>query len=92
MVFTYLDAFDPDKDGVEALKEYYRRGGLGDVKLKRHLIEVLEAELGPVRARRLEFAQDMDAVRQIVREGTARGREVAAQTMKSVRDAMGLNY
>lgn len=92
MVFTYLDAFDPDKDGVEALKEYYRRGGLGDVKLKRHLIDVLEAELGPVRARRLEFAQDMDAVRQIVREGTARGREVAAQTMKSVRDAMGLNY
>ncbi|HLQ87006.1 MAG TPA: tryptophan--tRNA ligase, partial [Enterococcus sp.] len=57
MVFTYLDVFGKDKAYIEELKEHYRRGGLGDVKIKRYLIDVLEAELAPIRARRLEFAK-----------------------------------
>ena len=62
MVFTYLDVFGKDKAYIEELKEHYRRGGLGDVKIKRYLIEVLEAELAPIRSRRLEFAKDPQAV------------------------------
>lgn len=91
-VFSYLDAFDPDKAEVEALKEHYQRGGLGDVKVKRYLLEVLEAQLAPIRERRLEFAKDMDQVRQIVKEGTQKGRETAMQTMKAAREAMKLDY
>jgi tryptophanyl-tRNA synthetase len=91
-VFAYLDAFDPDRAGVEALKAHYRRGGLGDVQVKRHLLEVLDATLGPIRARRVEFAQDLGEVEAVVRAGTERGREVAAGTMQAVRKAMRLDY
>lgn len=91
-VFAYLDAFDPDAAGVQALKDHYARGGLGDVKVKRHLLEVLEASLAPIRERRTEFARDPGAVLALVQEGTARGREVAAVTMALVRRAMGLEY
>ncbi|CAM3290045.1 tryptophan--tRNA ligase [Deinococcus saxicola] len=91
-VFAYLDAFDPNHAGLEALKDHYRQGGLGDVKVKRHLTDVLEATLAPIRERRAEFARDMDSVRDVVRLGTLRGREVAAETMKAVREAMGLDY
>lgn len=91
-VFAYLDAFDPDTAGVQALKDHYRRGGLGDVKVKRHLLEVLEAELGPIRARREEYARNMDEVQRAVKEGTARGRALAVQTMDAVRRAMGIDY
>ncbi|GGO18573.1 tryptophan--tRNA ligase [Deinococcus humi] len=91
-VFAYLEAFDPDRSGLEAMQDHYRRGGLGDVKVKRHLTEVLEATLAPIRERRADFARDMDSVREVVRMGTGRGREVAADTMNAVREAMGLNY
>lgn len=91
-VFAYLDAFDPDREGVLALKEHYRRGGLGDVKVKRHLLEVLEGVLGPIRARREEVARDPEFVREMLRDGTARGREVAAETMRRVREAMRIDY
>lgn len=91
-VFAYLDAFDPDTAGVQALKDHYRRGGLGDVKVKRHLLEVLEAELGPIRARREAYARNMDEVERAVKEGTARGRALAVQTMDAVRRAMGIDY
>lgn len=91
-VFTYLDAFDPDKAALEAMKEHYQRGGLGDVKVKKHLIEVLEQTLAPIRERRAVYAQDMDAVREVVREGTLRGREVAKATMQAAREAMRLDY
>ncbi len=91
-VFSYLDAFDPDTELVAGLKEHYRRGGLGDVKVKRHLLEVLESVLGPIRERRLEFARSMDYVEQVVREGTARGRAKATETMQQVRKAMHLDY
>jgi tryptophanyl-tRNA synthetase len=90
-VFSYLDAFDPDAAAVEDLKHRYRAGGLGDVALKRRLIEVLEAFLGPIRARRIEFAKDPAAVTRVLREGTARGRAVAQQTLGEVRRALHLD-
>jgi tryptophanyl-tRNA synthetase len=89
-VFAYLDAFDPDSSAVALLKERYRAGGLGDVVLKRRLIEVLEGFLGPIRSRRAAFAQDLEPVHAILREGTARGRARAAGTLTAVRRAMGL--
>lgn len=55
MVFTYLDVFGTDKEAIEEMKAHYRRGGLGDVKIKRYLIDVLEAEFAPIRARREEL-------------------------------------
>ncbi|MFC6592462.1 tryptophan--tRNA ligase [Deinococcus lacus] len=91
-VFAYLDAFDPDTQQVAELKAHYQRGGLGDVKVKKYLLEVLEAELGPIRERRLELAKDMDEVERIVKAGTAKGRDVAAQTMDAARKAMRLDY
>ncbi|GHG03634.1 tryptophan--tRNA ligase 2 [Deinococcus piscis] len=91
-VFTYLDAFDPDTEHVAELKARYQRGGLGDVKVKKYLLEVLEAELGPIRERRAEFARNMDEVERIVKAGTEKGREVAAQTMDAARRAMRLDY
>ncbi|AIR10010.1 tryptophan--tRNA ligase [Ligilactobacillus salivarius] len=92
MVFTYLDIFDKDKDKVAELKEQYRAGGLGDVKIKRYLNEVLEAELGPIRAKREEFAKDIPAVYAMLKEGSERANEVANKTLEEVRRAIGVNY
>lgn len=91
-VFTYLDIFDPDKEQVAKLKEQYRAGGLGDVKIKRYLNEVLEAELAPIRQRRADFAANIDYVDRVLKEGSARANQVANQTLKEVRDAIGINY
>lgn len=91
-VFTYLDVFAPDKDKVAELKEQYQKGGLGDVKIKRYLNKVLEEELGPIRERREEFAQDPDAVYEMLLEGSKKANEVANQTLQEVREAIGLNY
>lgn len=92
MVFTYLDVFGKDKAYIEELKEHYRRGGLGDVKIKRYLIDVLEAELAPIRARRLEFAKDPQAVMEILRQGSLQAEKVAAATLDDVKKAMGIQY
>jgi tryptophanyl-tRNA synthetase len=92
VVFSYLDLFDQDTQKVEELKAHYRRGGLGDVVLKRRLIEVLNTFLEPIRVRRAQYAQDPQAVMNILREGSAAVREVAAETMDEVRQAMHLNY
>lgn len=92
MVFTYLDIFDKDKDKVAELKEQYRAGGLGDVKIKRYLNEVLEAELGPIRARREEFAKDIPAIYAMLKEGSEKANEVANKTLEEVRRAIGVNY
>lgn len=89
-VFTYLDAFDPDKAEVEKLKEHYQRGGLGDVALKRRLIDVMETLLGPIRERRKIFEKDLSAVHKIAEEGTEKARTVAAETMEQVRAVMYL--
>ena len=92
MVFTYLDIFDKDKDKVAELKEQYRAGGLGDVKIKRYLNEVLEAELGSIRARREEFAKDIPAVYAMLKEGSEKANKVANKTLEEVRRAIGVNY
>lgn len=92
MVFTYLDVFDPEKDAVQAFKEHYQRGGLGDMVLKKRLTEVLEAFLTPIRERRAEFAKDPGAVKQMLLEGTMKTRGVAANTLQEVKAAMHLDY
>ncbi|MFC4761240.1 tryptophan--tRNA ligase [Fructobacillus durionis] len=92
VVFTYLDIFDPDKKRVQELKDHYQRGGLGDMKLKKHLIDVMEAELAPIRERRLEYAKNMDAVLKMLKDGSDKANAKAEETMKQVRAAMGINY
>lgn len=92
VVFTYLDIFDKDTAKVQELKDHYRHGGLGDVKIKRYLMEVLNAELAPIRQRRAEFAKDLPAVMDMLKSGSDRANQVAAQTLDEVKDAMGLNY
>jgi len=92
VVFTYLDAFDPDKAKVQELKDHYQKGGLGDVKVKRYLIDVLNNMLDPIRARRKELEKDPDAVMDIALQGSEKVREIAMQTMKEVKAAICLNY
>ncbi|PIQ24697.1 tryptophan--tRNA ligase [bacterium (Candidatus Blackallbacteria) CG17_big_fil_post_rev_8_21_14_2_50_48_46] len=99
-VFTYLDAFHPDPAFVEDLKERYRKGGadekgkplLGDVVVKRALINALNELLDPIRTRRQEFEKDDTYVWDVIAEGTRRGRARAAEVMDGVRSAMKLNY
>ncbi|MGM9534656.1 MAG: tryptophan--tRNA ligase, partial [Intestinibacter sp.] len=91
-VFTYLDAFCKDKDTLEEMKAHYRRGGLGDVKVKRYLNDILQAELEPIRARRKELEKNKDYLYEVLRKGSDNARAVAAQTLSEVRDAMGIEY
>jgi tryptophanyl-tRNA synthetase len=91
-VFTYLDAFDPDTEKVQGLKEHYQRGGLGDTVVKKRLAEVLEAFLGPIRKRREDYAKDPAEVMRLLKEGTDRARQVTASTLAQVRKAMHLDY
>lgn len=91
-VFAYLDAFDPDKKKVLELKAEYSRGGLGDVKLKRYLNDVIQNVLTPIRERRLEAAKNMDTIITMLKEGTARAEEVAQQTLTEVKQAMKIVY
>ncbi|HAJ69919.1 MAG: tryptophan--tRNA ligase [Alkalibacterium sp.] len=92
VVFTYLDVFDDDKEKVQELKDQYRQGGLGDVKIKRYLNDVLQAKLKPIRERREMFAQDREAVLDILKEGSLKAEAVAAQTLVEVKETMGINY
>ncbi|MDR2832901.1 MAG: tryptophan--tRNA ligase [Streptococcaceae bacterium] len=94
MVFHYLDVFGTPEDAKEIseMKEHYERGGLGDVKTKRFLLDILERELGPIRQRRLEFAKDMGEVERILKEGSLKARQKAANTLDDVKNAMGINY
>ncbi|KAF0446572.1 tryptophan--tRNA ligase [Pediococcus acidilactici] len=91
-VFTYLDIFDPDKEKVQELKDHYQAGGLGDVKIKRYLNEVIQAELKPIRERRESYAADLAGVYQILEEGSQKANAIANQTLSEVREAIGLNY
>ncbi|GAX08799.1 tryptophanyl-tRNA synthetase [Secundilactobacillus silagincola] len=91
-VFTYLDIFDDDKQKVADLKAQYQHGGLGDVKIKRYLNDVLQAVLDPIRARRAQYEQDIPGVYQILKDGSEKANQVANQTLKEVVEKMGLNY
>ncbi|AUH49840.1 tryptophan--tRNA ligase [Chromobacterium sp. ATCC 53434] len=92
VVFTYLDAFHPERELVAGLKEHYRRGGLGDTVIKQHLEDCLQEMLAPIRERREHYAQDPAAVLEMLKAGTRRARDVAARTLGEVKAAMGLNY
>lgn len=90
--FTYLDAFGDDKTKIAEMKAHYSRGGLGDMVVKKYVMEVLDAKLSPIRARREELAKNSDSVMDIVYQGTNEARELVLKTMKEVKDSMGINY
>lgn len=85
VVFAYLDAFDPDQEEVAALKARYRRGGLGDVPLKRRLAGILNDLLAPIRERRGDLARRPDDVQDILRHGTEAARAATAETGAAIR-------
>jgi tryptophanyl-tRNA synthetase len=100
-VFAYLDAFSrpedfalylPEYHDLDELKAHYRRGGLGDVKVKNFLNEVLQATLGPIRERRREYEKEIPAIYEMLRKGCDDAREAAAATLSDVRRAMKINY
>ena len=100
-VFTYLDAFCEDSDfpkywpdyaNLQEVKDHYTRGGLGDMKCKKFLLNVLNDRLAPIRARRAVYEQDIPGVYEILRKGSIDAREVAANTLHQMKDAMGINY
>lgn len=100
-VFIYLDAFCrpehfaaflPEYENLDALKAHYSRGGLGDVKVKRFLNEVLQAELQPIRERRKEWEQRLPDVYEILKAGSMAARQTAAKTLRDVRHAMQIDY
>ena len=100
-VFIYLDAFCkdeyfaeflPDYQNLDELKEHYQRGGLGDVKVKKFLNKVLEAELGPIRERRKMWEQRIPDVYDILQAGSEVAEKKAAETLNDVREAMKINY
>ena len=92
VVFTYLDIFDPNKEELEELKNHYRKGGLGDVKLKRRLIDLIVAKLEPFQAKRKEYEKNMDEVIKIVKKGNEKARERASKTLSEVRKVIGVEY
>ncbi len=100
-VFTYLDAFSkpehfaeylPEYQGLDELKAHYQRGGLGDVKIKKFLNQVLQEELAPIRKKRAEYEKDIPAVYEILRKGSEIAREEAARTLAEVKRAMKIDY
>lgn len=100
-VFTYLDAFCvdddfaeflPDYKNLDELKDHYRRGGLGDVKIKKFLNNILQKELSPIRERRKHYEQNIPEIFDMLLKGSEDAREVGAETLKKVKAAMGINY
>lgn len=92
VVFAYLDVFADDKAKVAELKAHYQRGGLGDVAVKKYLIEVLDQILAPIRQRRAELAKDPQAIYEILKRGSQQAEQVAASTLDEVKTAMQINY
>lgn len=100
-VFIYLDAFCkpeyfkeflPEYQNLDELKAHYQRGGLGDVKVKKFLNNVIQSELAPIRERRKMWEQKTDEVYEILKQGSLEAKEVASQTLANVRKAMKINY
>ncbi len=91
-VFTYLDAFDPDRELVAEWKDWYQRGGLGDVKVKRRLVEVLNNFLEPIRQRRQELEQDIPALWDLLYRKSEEARAVAIETLEQLKSDMSLLY
>ena len=100
-VFIYLDAFCknehfekylPEYKNLDELKAHYEHGGLGDVKIKRFLNNIIQEELKPIRERRKELESNIDEVYRILENGTNKAREYASKKIIEVRDAIGINY
>ncbi|MDE7267874.1 MAG: tryptophan--tRNA ligase [Lachnospiraceae bacterium] len=100
-VFTYLEAFAkdehferycPDYANLDEMKAHYTRGGLGDVKVKKFLNNVMQEELEPIRNRRAEYAKDIPEIYRILKKGSDAAREVAAETLSEVKNAMKIDY
>jgi len=100
-VFTYLDAFCrqehferylSDYANLDELKAHYQRGGLGDVKVKKFLNNIMQETLEPIRNRRKELEKDIPAVYEILKKGSETARETAAKTLSEVKSAMKINY
>lgn len=100
-VFTYLDAFCrpehfgrylPEYEDLDGLKAHYQRGGLGDVKVKKFLNNVLQEELEPIRSRRKELQKDIPYIYEVLKKGSEEAEKMAAQTLEKVRNAMKINY
>lgn len=91
-VFMYLDAFCKDRDTLEEMREHYKCGGLGDVKVKNYLNDVLQAELEPIRAKRKDLEKNIPDVYKTLLEGSLKAKEVAAETLLRVRKAIGIEY
>jgi tryptophanyl-tRNA synthetase len=88
VVFTYLDAFDENKQEVARLKDQYRQGGLGDMKIKKYLFEVLDNKFKGIRERRIELAADKAQIIKILKEGTLKANEVSQATLSKMKRAM----
>lgn len=91
-VFTYLDAFDPDKSELEEWKDHYRRGGLGDVKVKRRLEKILQAELDPIRERRAEYEGKTNQIMEMLLESSKKARIVAQENLAKLKSVLGIDY
>ncbi len=100
-VFTYLDAFSTDEDfakyypeyrNLDELKKAYQKGGVGDVKIKKFLLQILDNFLSPIREKRKYYEEHLDEVYNILKEGTMYAESIAKQTLKDAKNAMMLNY
>ncbi|MFA5173308.1 MAG: tryptophan--tRNA ligase [Candidatus Paceibacterota bacterium] len=91
-VFSYLDIFSEKKDEIKELKKRYRLGKVGDVEVKRFLVEELDKFLDPIRRRRKEFENDKKKIDKIIKDGTEKGKQVASETLYEVKKSMGINY
>lgn len=91
-VFIYLDAFCKDIKTLNAMKEHYEKGGLGDIKVKQYLNDVIQSELEPIRTKRKNLEKNKDYLYQVLKEGSKVARSIAANTLHKVKSAMGLTY
>lgn len=92
VVFAYLNVFAEDKDKVAEMKVHYQKGGLGDVAVKKYLIEEMDKILKPIREKRAELEKDPEIIYEILRKGSLKAEKIAAQTLKEVKQAMKIDY
>ena len=100
MVFTYLDVFSNDElikkyseyNNLDEMKEHYKKGGLGDVKIKNILFNIMEEILTPIREKRKYYEENINEVKLILEKGTKKAREKANKTLKEVKNAIGIDY
>lgn len=92
VVFAYLDVFAEDKEKVAEMKAHYQKGGLGDVAVKKYLIEEMDKVLKPIREKRAELEKNPEMIYEILKKGSLKAEKIAAQTLKEVKQAMKIDY